>query len=194
AHQLPDEEEEGDGEQRLGVQTIEELAHYRLHADRRQRGSDEHAGHERERHRDPDVPEPQEEHGHDENDPARLEDHGGSSSSSSRSSFRGAGVSNPKRMPLASCSITNRQTKTPAIGMARYHQARGVSDGMRKLPKPWRKFFQPNHTRDAPQPRMTSRLKTSTTNRRVPCIDSVIADSMRWSARRVAAAGPKKAP
>ena len=63
-HQLADEEEEGDGQERLGVDAMEQLADHRLEADRSERRRRQHARDDRERHGHTHVTQQQEQASH----------------------------------------------------------------------------------------------------------------------------------
>ena len=109
-HQLADQQEERHRQQDLEIDAVEHLSDHRLHADRRERACDQHAGHQREGDRHAHIAEAQEQGGHEQED--RAVAHFTIPAKSSASS----GPSKPWRQPLTICSTQNSTISAPAIG------------------------------------------------------------------------------
>ena len=104
------EEEEGDGQERLGVDAVEQLADHRLEADRGERRRHQDARDDRERHRHAHVAQQEEQASHHGQDPAVVHSTGSGRNSSS------SGPSKPFCQPLTICSTPNSITRAPEIG------------------------------------------------------------------------------
>ena len=112
-HQVADQQEERHRHQRLDVHAVEDLRDHRGVADRGERRHQQHRADQREGHRHAHVAEKQEHEAH-QHDEHAVAGH----SACLFSSCTPLGSAKPWRQPFTICSIVNRATRTPLIGIA----------------------------------------------------------------------------
>src|SRR6478735_6645992 len=117
---------------------MEHLSDHRLHADRGESTGDEHTCHQCKCNRHAHVAKDQKKGRHQQKDHAVRHFTIAAKSSAS------TGPSKPWRQPLINCSMQNITISAPALGTLAVYVASGISEGARKLPRSFMKFWMPN--------------------------------------------------